>query len=227
MNEAMAPEIQTVFLPASPDGAPDHRHTRAADRQDGRRHFAFRAGDGRRASEEEIREVTANLIGGASMIRILAVVAALVCASPAFAQAPEIAGRRRSAEHAGDRHHQGPHRDQAAHRSRAEACRAPEAARARRLLQQRAVPSRDGRLHGADRRRRRNSTAPATRNIRISQAEFTQTPFKRGVVGMARATDPNSANSQFFIMLRRRLVPQRPIHRDRRGASRAWTLSTS
>jgi peptidylprolyl isomerase len=31
-------------------------------------------------------------------------------------------------------------------------------------------------------------------------AEFTQTPFKRGVVGMARASDPNSANSQFFIM---------------------------
>jgi peptidylprolyl isomerase len=31
-------------------------------------------------------------------------------------------------------------------------------------------------------------------------AEFTQTPFKRGVVGMARANDPNSANSQFFIM---------------------------
>jgi cyclophilin family peptidyl-prolyl cis-trans isomerase len=30
-------------------------------------------------------------------------------------------------------------------------------------------------------------------------AEFTQTPFQRGVVGMARSTDPNSANSQFFI----------------------------
>jgi peptidylprolyl isomerase len=30
-------------------------------------------------------------------------------------------------------------------------------------------------------------------------AEFTPTPFKRGVVGMARASDPNSANSQFFI----------------------------
>jgi peptidylprolyl isomerase len=30
-------------------------------------------------------------------------------------------------------------------------------------------------------------------------AEFTQTPFKRGVVGMARASDPNSANCQFFI----------------------------
>jgi peptidylprolyl isomerase len=31
------------------------------------------------------------------------------------------------------------------------------------------------------------------------QAEFTKTPFKRGIVGMARARDPNSANSQFFI----------------------------
>ena len=31
------------------------------------------------------------------------------------------------------------------------------------------------------------------------QAEFTSTPFKRGTVGMARASDPNSANSQFFI----------------------------
>lgn len=32
-------------------------------------------------------------------------------------------------------------------------------------------------------------------------AEFTQTPFKRGTLGMARASDPNSANSQFFICL--------------------------
>ena len=31
-------------------------------------------------------------------------------------------------------------------------------------------------------------------------AEFTTTPFTRGVVGMARTQDPNSANSQFFIM---------------------------
>ena len=29
--------------------------------------------------------------------------------------------------------------------------------------------------------------------------EFTPTPFKRGVVGMARAAAPNSANSQWFI----------------------------
>ena len=31
-------------------------------------------------------------------------------------------------------------------------------------------------------------------------AEFSQEPFVRGVVGMARAQNPNSANSQFFIM---------------------------
>jgi peptidylprolyl isomerase len=31
-------------------------------------------------------------------------------------------------------------------------------------------------------------------------AEFTNTPFERGVIGMARTQDPNSANSQFFIM---------------------------
>ncbi|MEY4872998.1 MAG: hypothetical protein RLZZ563_2328 [Pseudomonadota bacterium] len=31
-------------------------------------------------------------------------------------------------------------------------------------------------------------------------AEFSSLPFDRGVVGMARSMDPNSANSQFFIM---------------------------
>jgi peptidylprolyl isomerase len=31
-------------------------------------------------------------------------------------------------------------------------------------------------------------------------AEFSAAPFDRGVVGMARAQDPNSANSQFFVM---------------------------
>jgi peptidylprolyl isomerase len=32
------------------------------------------------------------------------------------------------------------------------------------------------------------------------KAEFSKVPFKRGIVGMARTSDPNSANSQFFIM---------------------------
>jgi peptidylprolyl isomerase len=30
--------------------------------------------------------------------------------------------------------------------------------------------------------------------------EFSNIPFKRGVVGMARSSSPNSANAQFFIM---------------------------
>jgi peptidylprolyl isomerase len=32
------------------------------------------------------------------------------------------------------------------------------------------------------------------------KAEFTDTHFARGVIGMARTADPDSANSQFFIM---------------------------
>jgi peptidylprolyl isomerase len=31
-------------------------------------------------------------------------------------------------------------------------------------------------------------------------AEFSKVPFTRGIVGMARKNDPNSANAQFFIM---------------------------
>ena len=31
-------------------------------------------------------------------------------------------------------------------------------------------------------------------------AEFSEVPYERGIVGMARTPDPNSANSQFFIM---------------------------
>ena len=32
------------------------------------------------------------------------------------------------------------------------------------------------------------------------KAEFTSEPFERGTLGMARSQNPNSANSQFFIM---------------------------
>ncbi|WP_425418359.1 peptidylprolyl isomerase [Oricola indica] len=37
-------------------------------------------------------------------------------------------------------------------------------------------------------------------NLSDIPAEFTNEPFVRGTVGMARAQNPNSANSQFFIM---------------------------
>jgi peptidylprolyl isomerase len=32
------------------------------------------------------------------------------------------------------------------------------------------------------------------------KSEFSDVPFKRGIVGMARSSNPHSANSQFFIM---------------------------
>jgi peptidylprolyl isomerase len=32
------------------------------------------------------------------------------------------------------------------------------------------------------------------------KSEFSDVPFKRGTVGMARSSSPHSANSQFFIM---------------------------
>jgi len=35
------------------------------------------------------------------------------------------------------------------------------------------------------------------------KAEFSRVPFERGTVGMARAQDPNSGDSQFFIMFER------------------------
>lgn len=37
-------------------------------------------------------------------------------------------------------------------------------------------------------------------NLPNIPSEFTVEPFKRGTIGMARGSDPNSANSQFFIM---------------------------
>ena len=45
-------------------------------------------------------------------------------------------------------------------------------------------------------------------------------PFERGMVGMARAQDPNSANSQFFIMFGDASLAQRPVHGRRRGRER-------
>ena len=53
------------------------------------------------------------------------------------------------------------------------------------------------------------------------QAEFSNVPYKRGIVGMARkGGDNNSANSQFFIMYARRSGAERPVHGDRRGRVR-------
>ena len=51
-------------------------------------------------------------------------------------------------------------------------------------------------------------------------AEFSKTPFTRGVVGMARSSDPNSANSQFFIMFADGPFLNGQVHRGRQGRVR-------
>ncbi len=71
--------------------------------------------------------------------------------------------------------------------------------RAGGVLRQHAVPSRDRRLHGAGRRPDRH------RHRRLQAADLpaeftTKRHFLRGTCGMARTGDPNSGNSQFFIM---------------------------
>ncbi len=55
MNGAMAPGVQTVFLPASPDGPPDHRHTGSPDCRDGRRRYAVRAAGRRSPAEGQVQ----------------------------------------------------------------------------------------------------------------------------------------------------------------------------
>jgi len=50
--------------------------------------------------------------------------------------------------------------------------------------------------NGYDARR----TGTGGSNLPDVQAEFSSVPFDRGVAGMARSQNPNSANSQFFIM---------------------------
>jgi len=46
---------------------------------------------------------------------------------------------------------------------------------------------------------RGDGTGGSGKNI---PAEFSNTPHKRGILSMARAQDPNSADSQFFIVLK-------------------------
>ena len=52
------------------------------------------------------------------------------------------------------------------------------------------------------------------------KAEFSNVPYRRGIIGMARTSDPDSANSQFFIMYDDGAVPERAVHGGRRGGGR-------
>ncbi len=48
-------------------------------------------------------------------------------------------------------------------------------------------------------------------------AEFSNVPYKRGVVGMARTSDPEFGEQPVLHHVRRRAVPQRQVHRSRRS----------
>ena len=52
------------------------------------------------------------------------------------------------------------------------------------------------------------------------KAEFNKRPFERGVLGMARTNDPDSAGSQIYIMLGAAPLPERQVHGVRQGGQR-------
>jgi peptidylprolyl isomerase len=132
------------------------------------------------------------------MIRILAAVLALVCAAPAFAQAPNLpAGADPQNTLVVD-----------TTKGRIVIKLRPDLApkHAERLKQL----ARDGFYNNVPFHRVMNGFMAQTgdgQNFNGTggskypnlPAEFSQTPFKRGTVGMARASSPNSANSQWFI----------------------------
>ncbi|MBI1204376.1 MAG: peptidylprolyl isomerase [Rhodopseudomonas sp.] len=132
------------------------------------------------------------------MIRTLAVLLALVCAAPAFAQTPKLPAGVNPAHTLVIDTTKGRiiialRTDLAPHH----AARLEQLARDgfynnvpfHRVMDGFMAQTGDGQNHDGT----GHSKYP---NIK---AEFTSTPFTRGVVGMARANDPNSANSQFFI----------------------------
>ena len=49
------------------------------------------------------------------------------------------------------------------------------------------------------------------------KAEFNGEPHRRGTVSMARAQNPDSGDSQFFICFADAILPQQPIHGVGRG----------
>jgi len=131
------------------------------------------------------------------MIRILAVVAALICAAPALAQKLPAGLDPQNTILLDTKH------GQVVIRLRPDI--APKhAERLKRL-------SRDGFYNNAPFHRVIDGFMAQTGDGQRGDgtgkskypnlpAEFSNVPFARGVVGMARASDPNSANAQFFIM---------------------------
>ena len=58
------------------------------------------------------------------------------------------------------------------------------------------------------------------------KAEFNDTPHKRGILSMARSQNPDSAGSQFFIVVKDSRLPRPPVHGLRPRGARAWRWRT-
>jgi peptidylprolyl isomerase len=142
-----------------------------------------------------------------SMIRMLAVVAALACAAPAFAQQPAAPAAKPAARPAGTDPQNTILIDTSKGRIvvKLRPDLAPKHAERIKLLAReqyydnvpfhRVIP---GFMAQTGDGQNQNGTGGS--KYPELKAEFTNTPFKRGVLGMARAQSNDSANSQFFIM---------------------------
>src|SRR6185369_15426124 len=188
-------------LPAGEScGASDHRHVGAPDRPDGRRRQRVCARRRGRTSQVEIRSKACTLEPGVHMIRLLAVVAALLLAAPAFAQPVALpAGADPQNTLVVDT-------TQGRIVIKLRNDIAPgHAARLKQL-------AREGFYNGVPFHREiagfmaqtgdgQNGNGTGGSKYPDLKAEFSNVPYKRGIVGMARKGGNNdSANSQFFIM---------------------------
>ena len=231
MNATMAPEVQTVFLPASPLARPI---TATLVRQ-----IAGMGGDASRfvppLVAARLNENSAALIGqppslsqdhGIQEELMKHLVLALTLALAALTPAARAAAAGRSAEHRLSRH-QG--------RARSPSACGPDLApkhvaqikalTKRGLLQRRRLPPRHRRASWP-RPATRPAPAPADRTCRTCRPSSRNEPFKRGRVGMARRTIPNSANSP--VLHHASATPDSSTANTRSSARScpAWTWST-
>ena len=221
MNGTMAPSVQTVFLPASaPRCARSPPLSCARSPRWAATSRAFvpaLCGD---PAEIEIRSEACDLEPGVHMIRLLAVVAALLLAVPAFAQPVTLpAGADPQNTLVVDT-------TQGRIVIKLRNDIAPgHAARLKQL-------AREGFYNGVPFHRviagfmaqtgdGQNGNGTGGSKYPDLKAEFSNVPFKRGVVGMARKGNSNdSANSQWFIMFADGSSLNGQYTVDRRGALR-------
>ena len=220
MNGTMAPTVQTVFLPASPAVRPITATLVRQIAKMGGDVSAFVPASRGDTAEIEIRSEACDLKPGVHMIRLLAVVAALLLAAPAIAQPVTLpAGADPQNTLVVDT-------TQGRIVIKLRNDIAPgHAARLKQL-------AREGFYNGVPFHRviagfmaqtgdGQNGNGTGGSKYPDLKAEFSNVPYKRGIVGMARKGNSNDQRQQPVVHhVRRRLEPERPVHRDRRGALR-------